>query len=167
MYIADYKRFDVINGTGLRHSLFVSGCTHHCKGCFNASAWNSQYGIECTDELENKIINDLKIDYVKIAGLSVLGGEPFQNIDGLLPLLKRVKNECKDKTVWIWSGYTFEEILKDSSKKDMLSLCDVLIDGKFELDKKDLTLKWRGSSNQRVIDVQKSLELQMSILFED
>ncbi|MGV6935842.1 anaerobic ribonucleoside-triphosphate reductase activating protein [Paenibacillus sp. CMM36] len=167
MYIADYKRFDVINGIGLRHSLFVSGCTHHCRGCFNASAWNSQYGNKYTDELENKVINDMKIDYVQIAGLSVLGGEPFQNIDGLLPLLKRLKNECKNKTVWIWSGYTFEEILKDSSKKDMLSLCDVLIDGKFELDKKDLTLKWRGSSNQRVIDVQKSLELQMTILFED
>ncbi|MMZ62066.1 anaerobic ribonucleotide reductase-activating protein [compost metagenome] len=167
MYIADYKRFDVINGIGLRHSLFVSGCTHRCKGCFNASAWNSHFGNKYTDELENKIINDMKIDYVQIAGLSVLGGEPFQNIDGLLALLKRVKNECKDKTVWIWSGYTFEEILKDSSKKDMLSLCDVLIDGKFELDKKDLTLKWRGSSNQRVIDVQKSIELQVAILFED
>ncbi|MEC4565525.1 anaerobic ribonucleoside-triphosphate reductase activating protein [Paenibacillus sp. CMAA1739] len=167
MYIADYKRFDVINGTGLRHSLFVSGCTHHCKGCFNASAWNSHYGIKYTDELENKIISDLKIDYVQIAGLSVLGGEPFQSIGGLLPLLKRVKNECKDKTIWIWSGYTFEEILKDNSKKDMLSLCDVLIDGKFELNNKDLTLKWRGSSNQRVIDVQKSLMKSKIVLFNE
>ncbi|KAF6620591.1 anaerobic ribonucleoside-triphosphate reductase activating protein [Paenibacillus sp. EKM102P] len=165
MYIADYKRFDVINGIGLRHSLFVSGCAHHCKGCFNVSAWNSHYGIKYTDELENKIISDLKIDYVQIAGLSVLGGEPFQSIDGLLPLLKRVKNECEDKTIWIWSGYTFEKIMENQTMKELMLHCDILVDGRFELSKRDLNLKWRGSSNQRIIDIQRSLSENKAVLF--
>ncbi|WP_342423082.1 anaerobic ribonucleoside-triphosphate reductase activating protein [Paenibacillus sp. FSL E2-0178] len=165
MNIADYKRFDVINGLGLRHSLYTSGCSHHCKGCFNASIWNFNYGTPFTEEFEDRIIEDLNIDYVKISGLSILGGEPLQNVDGLLPLVKRIKAECEKKNIWIWSGYTFEEITQNKLMKELLSYCDVLIDGRFELSKRDLNLKWRGSTNQRIIDIQSSLSENKAVLF--
>lgn len=164
MNIADYKRFDVINGLGLRHSLYTSGCSHQCKGCFNASIWNFNYGAPYTKEFEDRIIEDLNIDYVKISGLSILGGEPLQNADGLLPLVKRIKAECEKKDIWIWSGYTFEEISQNKLMKEILSCCDVLIDGRFDLELRDLTLKWRGSRNQRVLDVQESLKQGRAIV---
>lgn len=157
MNIADYKKFDVINGRGLRHSLFTSGCTHQCKGCFNAATWNFNYGVPYTAELEEQIIQDLNMPDVHISGLSILGGEPFQNAEPLLGLVRRVRERCPGKDIWIWSGYTFEELLQDDSRLALLSLCDVLIDGKFELERRNLKLKWRGSENQRVLDVQKSL----------
>jgi anaerobic ribonucleoside-triphosphate reductase activating protein len=164
MNIADYKQFDVINGPGMRHSLYTSGCSHHCKGCFNASIWNFNYGTPFTKDFEDKIIDDLKIDYVKISGLSILGGEPLQNVDGLLPLVKRIKSECENKDIWIWSGYTFEEIIQDEKMKELLSYCDALVDGRFELELRDLNLKWRGSSNQRLLSVQESLRCGKAIL---
>ncbi|WP_405169445.1 anaerobic ribonucleoside-triphosphate reductase activating protein [Paenibacillus sp. FSL H3-0286] len=164
MNIADYKQFDVINGRGIRHSLYTSGCLHHCKGCFNASIWNFNYGTPFTKEYEERIIKDLKIDYVKIQGLSILGGEPLQNVEGLLPLLKRVKRECKEKDIWIWTGFTFEEIYRDEKMKELISYCDVLIDGKFVLEQRDLTLKWRGSHNQRILDVNESFKQGKAIL---
>lgn len=164
MNIADYKRFDVINGLGLRHSLYTSGCSHHCKGCFNASIWNFNYGTPFTEEFEDRIIEDLNIDYVKISGLSILGGEPLQNVDGLLPLVKRIKAECEKKNIWIWSGYTFEEILQDDKQKELLSYCDILIDGRFVVELRDLTLEWRGSRNQRVLDAKESLNQGKAIL---
>lgn len=163
MYIADYKRFDVINGRGLRHSLFTSGCTHHCKGCFNAATWNFNYGKPYTEELEEQIIGDLNMPDVQIAGLSILGGEPFQNVDGLLPLVSRVRSECSGKNIWIWSGYTFEEIVADESRRELLTYCDVLIDGKFILERRNLKLKWRGSDNQRVLDVRESLRTRQAV----
>lgn len=166
MNIADYKRFDVINGLGLRHSLYTAGCSHHCKGCFNASIWNFNYGVPFTKEFEDRIIEDLNIDYVKISGLSILGGEPLQNVDGLLPLVKRIKVECKNKDIWIWSGYIFEEILQNDKQKELLSYCDILIDGRFELSKRDLNLNWRGSTNQRIVDIQRSLSENEVVLFE-
>lgn len=164
MYIADYKRFDVINGRGLRHSIFTSGCTHHCKGCFNAATWNFNYGKPYTEELEEQIICDLNMPDVHIAGLSILGGEPFQNVDGLLRLVSRVRNECSGKNIWVWSGYTFEEIVADESRRELLTYCDVLIDGKFVLEQRNLKLKWRGSDNQRVIDVRESLRSKQAVL---
>ncbi|HEY2491882.1 MAG TPA: anaerobic ribonucleoside-triphosphate reductase activating protein [Paenibacillus sp.] len=157
MNIADYKKFDVINGKGLRHAIFTSGCEHHCKGCFNAATWNFDYGTPYTQQFEDQVIRDLNIDYIFISGLSILGGEPFQNVDGLLSLVKRVKYECIDKNIWIWSGYTFEEIIVDESRLELLTYCDVLIDGKFILEQRNLKLQWRGSENQRVIDVKQSL----------
>jgi len=166
MYIADYKKFDVINGKGLRHSLFTSGCTHHCKGCFNAATWNFNYGTPYTKELEDRIIADLNMLDVKIAGLSILGGEPFQNVEGLSPLISRVRRECPGKDIWIWSGYTFEEIVADAHKLKLLSDCDVLIDGKFMLEERNLKLKWRGSNNQRVIHIQESLRAGQAISYE-
>ncbi|WP_410772104.1 anaerobic ribonucleoside-triphosphate reductase activating protein [Fontibacillus sp. BL9] len=164
MYIADYKRFDVINGRGLRHSLFTSGCTHHCKGCFNAATWNFNYGKPYTKDVEEQIIGDLNMPDVHIAGLSILGGEPFQNVEGLLGLASRVRNECRGKDIWVWSGYTFEEIVADENRRELLTYCDVLIDGKFILERRNLKLKWRGSDNQRVIDVRESLRTKQAVL---
>lgn len=166
MYIADYKKFDVINGKGLRHSLFTSGCTHHCKDCFNAATWNFNYGTPYTKELEDRIIVDLNMPDVRIAGLSILGGEPFQNVEGLSPLISRVRRECPGKDIWIWSGYTFEEIVADAPKLKLLSDCDVLVDGKFILEERNLKLKWRGSNNQRVIHIQESLKAGQAISYE-
>lgn len=163
MYIADYKKFDVLNGRGLRNSLFVSGCTHHCKGCFNAASWNFNYGFAYTTEFEQQVIDDLLVPDIRVSGLSLLGGEPFQNVDGLLGLVKRVRKECPDKNIWAWSGYTFEELVTDSSRLELLTHCDVLIDGKFVLEQRNLKLKWRGSENQRVLDVQESLRQQAAI----
>ena len=167
MNIADYKRFDVINGRGLRHSLFTSGCLHACKGCFNAAAWNFNYGTAYTQELEEQIIADLNMKDVQIAGLSILGGEPFEHPQELLELVKRIKAECEGKNIWIWSGYTLEEILADEPKRLLLSYCDVLIDGKFVLEQRNLKLSWRGSENQRVLDVAASLEAGQGVWLEE
>ena len=173
MHYADIKKYDIANGIGVRVSLFVSGCTHHCKGCFNSEAWDFHYGKEFTEETIDEIIEDLKPDYID--GLSLLGGEPIelQNQKGLLPLLKKVREVYQDKkTIWVYSGYLFDEqIVNDMSKKydftkELLSYIDILIDGKFEEDKKDPSLRFRGSSNQRIIDVQKSLEQGNVILWE-
>lgn len=166
MNIADYKKFDVLNGRGLRHSLFTSGCTHHCKGCFNAAAWNFDYGTPYSKELEDQIIHDLNLTDVHIAGLSILGGEPFQNAHDLLGLVRKVRECCPGKDIWIWSGYTFEELLEEKEKAELLSYCDVLIDGKFVLEQRNLKLEWRGSENQRVLDVQKSLEVGQAVGLE-
>lgn len=164
MYVADYKKFDVINGRGLRHSLFTSGCTHHCKGCFNAATWNFNYGKPYTLELEDQIINDLNMRDINIAGLSILGGEPFQNVEGLLGLVSKVRRECPGKDIWIWSGYTFEELAAEESRRELLGYCDVLIDGKFILERRNLKLKWRGSDNQRVVDIKESLRAKQAVM---
>ncbi|GJM69745.1 anaerobic ribonucleoside-triphosphate reductase-activating protein [Paenibacillus macerans] len=163
MYIADYKKFDVLNGRGLRNSLFTSGCTHRCKGCFNAAAWNFAYGFPYTREFEDRVIADLQVEGIRVVGLSILGGEPFQNVDGLLGLVRRVRAECPGKDIWIWSGYTFEEILADASRTELLAYCDVLIDGRFMLERRNLKLKWRGSENQRVLDVRESLRERAAV----
>lgn len=114
--------------------------------------------------MEEQIIGDLNMPDVHIAGLSILGGEPFQNVDGLLRLVSRVRGECSGKDIWVWSGYTFEEIIADEGKRELLTYCDVLIDGKFILEQRNLKLKWRGSNNQRVIDVSESLRTKQAIL---
>lgn len=163
MKYADYKKFDFLNGEGVRHSLFVSGCTHHCEGCFNAIAWNFNYGKEFTREVEDAIITDLKDN--KVQGLSLLGGEPLDNVEGLLPFIKRVRVESPQSDIWCWSGYTFDELLE--TQKEMLELIDVLIDGKFVISKKDLKLKFRGSSNQRIVNVKESLKLNKVVLWEE
>lgn len=156
MYYADYKKYDFLNGTGVRNSLFVSGCSHKCKGCFNAKAWNPCFGKPFSLEMEDQIIVDL--DNESVRGLSLLGGEPFENIDGLLPLVRRVKDTYSDKDIWCWSGYTFEQILENDNMVEFVRYIDILVDGKYILELKDLRLKFRGSSNQRVIDVQESLK---------
>lgn len=158
MHYASYKKLDVINGPGYRHSLFVSGCNHNCPGCFNTKAQSYTYGNLFDLEMENKIIADLNMEYIPIAGLSLLGGCPFCTAKGLLPFIKRVKQECPNATIWAWAGETYEEIIEDEVKYELFKLCDVVIDGRFVEELKDLTLYWRGSSNQRVIDVKATLK---------
>lgn len=172
MHYATIKEHDTANGTGVRVSLFVSGCTHHCKGCFNAVAWDFNYGNEYTKEVEDEIINLLNRDYIR--GLSLLGGEPMepQNQACLVNLVKRVKKELPGKDIWCYSGYLFDHDLVPGGRaytdntKDILSCIDVLVDGKFVEELKDLRLKFRGSSNQRLIDVKKSLASNEVITFE-
>lgn len=148
--------FDLANGEGIRTSIFVSGCNRHCKGCFNKEAWDFSAGKEFTSEQYFKIYNCLKNP--NYAGLSILGGEPFDQDEFyyLIELCKAAHALKKD--VWIWSGYFFEELNMDPKKRELLLECDVLIDGPFIEKQKDLSLKWRGSRNQRIIDVKKTLE---------
>lgn len=145
------RKMDVSNGEGVRVSLFTQGCDLHCPDCFNKVAWDYNGGKVFTLETIEDIISLMEEDYIK--GLSILGGEPFslQNKDMLLELVVEVKEALPDKTIWIWSGHQYEELIKDDDYKDILSYCDVLIDGPFIKDLKDDKLEWRGSSNQRVI----------------
>ena len=163
MNYADIKYCDVANGKGVRVSLFVSGCTHHCKGCFNEEAWDFQYGKPFTEETEKQVLDYLDKSY--IAGLSLLGGEPFEHVNqqGLLPLLRKVKARFPEKNIWCYTGYDFEKDIQQkmmvnwSETQELVSYLDILVDGEFELDKKNLSLRFRGSSNQRIIDVKQSL----------
>ncbi|MCI8761136.1 MAG: anaerobic ribonucleoside-triphosphate reductase activating protein [Clostridia bacterium] len=172
MHYADIKKADIANGLGVRVSVFVSGCTHHCKNCFNSEAWDFNYGKEFTGEEIEKVINEL--DHPYVSGLSLLGGEPleYSNQKGLLPLLRKVKEKFPEKNIWCYTGYKFDQdVMNDMCNKweetpEILSYLDVVVDGKFEEDKKDLKLRFRGSSNQRVIDVKKSLKEKKAILFE-
>lgn len=155
-YIADYKAFNFVDGEGVRCSLYVSGCRFHCEGCYNQATWSFRYGSLYSRDLEEQILSDLSQPYVQ--GLTLLGGEPFLNTGTLLPLIKRVRQELPDKDIWSWTGYTWEELQVESADKlEMLELIDILVDGRFELAKKDLNLQFRGSSNQRIIDVKRSL----------
>jgi len=165
-YIADYKPFNFVDGEGVRCSLYVSGCPFHCPGCYNVAAQNFRYGKPYTQELEDQIITDMSEDYVQ--GLTLLGGEPFINTQVCLKLCKRVRQEFGDtKDIWSWSGYTWEELQKDSDDKlELLSLIDILVDGRFLKDKMDLTLQFRGTSNQRIIDVQKSLADRQIVIWD-
>lgn len=164
MNYGEIKNYDIANGEGVRVSLFVSGCTHHCKNCFNPETWSFEYGKPFTKETEDYIIECLSPDYID--GLSLLGGEPFepQNQKVLLPFLRRVRNELPNKSIWCYTGYLFDkELLNESRARceftdELLSLIDVLVDGEFVQDLYDISLAFRGSSNQRIIDVQKSLK---------
>jgi len=168
MKYATIKKHDIANGPGVRVSLFVSGCNHHCKGCFNEEAWDFNYGKCFNEETINEIIDALNKNYIN--GLSLLGGEPFElvNQQGLLPLLKKVKELYPDKTIWAYSGFTYEELLKMKYEetKEILNLIDVLVDGKFDEDLKDPLLYFRGSSNQRIIDMSKTRKNNKIILHE-
>ena len=163
MKFAAIKKHDIANGSGVRVSLFVSGCTHHCEGCFNPETWGFNYGTLYTEETEQEVLDAVAPDYIR--GLSLLGGEPFEpaNQVALLPLLRRFRQLYPDKTVWCYSGYDFEkDILAGrlgpwETTQEMLSYLTVLVDGEFQLEEKDITLRFRGSRNQRIIDVQKSL----------
>lgn len=161
MKYSDIKLWDVINGEGVRVSIFVSGCNHHCKGCFNPETWDCNYGEEWTEEIENKIFDYIDKYRITIRGISVLGGDPTYdtNIEPLSKFFDRFKERFPDKTIWIWSGFTIEEIKKDKKMFNMIKKCDFLIDGKFIEELKDLELKFRGSKNQRIINVKKYLEL--------
>jgi len=149
MNYAEIKRIDIANGPGVRVSLFVSGCRNHCKGCFNPETWDFDYGRPFTRETEDEIIEALRPSWIQ--GLSILGGEPTEeeNAAVLIPFLKRVRAALPDKDIWLYSGYTYEA-LRD---KEILTLADVLVDGPFLLELKDAGLAFRGSRNQRIIDL--------------
>ena len=164
MKYGEIKNYDIANGEGVRVTLFVSGCTHHCKGCFNQETWDFNFGKPFTIEIEDRLLEDLKPAY--ISGLTLLGGEPFEPVNqrALLPFIRRVKEAYPDKTIWAYSGYTFDTDLVAGGKvhcectDELISMLDVLVDGEFVEDLKDITLVFRGSSNQRVIDVKKTLK---------
>lgn len=163
MNFAQIRKYDVANGPGIRTTIFVTGCTHKCHNCFNEEYQDFDFGDPWTQRETDEVIKDLKLDEVR--GLTILGGEPFQNEVDLLQVLRDIKKEVQ-KDIWIFSGYTYEEILKYEHKKKLLEECDVLVDGRFVEALKDLSLRFRGSSNQRIIDVQKSLESNEVVLFD-
>ncbi|QBP18106.1 anaerobic ribonucleoside-triphosphate reductase activating protein [Acetilactobacillus jinshanensis] len=165
-YIASYKPFNFVDGEGVRCSLYVSGCLFNCPGCYNRAAQNFHYGRPYTKKLEDRIIRDLSKPYVQ--GLTLLGGEPFLNTQVCLRICRRVRKEFgHKKDIWSWTGFTWEELMKESyDKLELLSMLDILVDGRFEQDKKDLTLQFRGSSNQRIIDVQKSLKANHVVIWD-
>lgn len=175
MNYATVKWTDIANGEGVRISLFVSGCTHRCKHCFNQVAWDFSYGEPFDSEIQAKILDGLKEPF--IAGLSLLGGEPFEpsNQIALLPFVREVKKRYPDKTIWCYTGDVFDPetgLLKDGARKteateELLSLIDVLVDGEFQEELKNIRLKFRGSSNQRVLDVKKSKILKKPVLYLD
>ena len=173
MYFSEIKECDIANGPGVRVTVFVSGCTHHCNGCFNEMTRDFQYGREFTKEDMEKIIKLLEPSY--IAGLTLLGGEPMEyvNQQGLLPLLRRVKEQYPDKTIWCYTGYLYDRDILDNfcgkweETRELLSYLDVIVDGEFVEAQKDISLRFRGSSNQRIIDVKKSQEMGRTVMWED
>ena len=173
MNYCNIKYCDIANGEGVRTTLFVSGCTNHCEECFQPETWDFHYGEPFTEETVRKVLESLKPDYIN--GLTLLGGEPFepQNQRELVKLLHRVRREYPNKNIWCFTGFTLDgELWKDGSHPrcevtdEMLSLIDVLVDGRFVRALKDISLKVRGSSNQRIIDVRKSLEQGTVVLYE-
>lgn len=172
MNYGEIKKNDIANGEGVRTSLFVSGCRHHCKNCFNQSTWDFSFGELFTEKTMEDIFSSCEPDWVN--GLSLLGGEPFEpeNQKVLLPFLIMFREKFPNKNIWCYSGFTFEEITgKEKSRaytdisKEMLGLIDILVDGRFVEEKKDISLVFRGSSNQRIIDVKKSLKENKIILY--
>lgn len=172
MNYAEIKTCDIANGPGVRTSLFVSGCTHRCQNCFNEIAWDFNYGEPFTKETEDYILETLKPDYIK--GLTLLGGEPMEHVNqiGLLPFIRRVKEIYPQKSIWCFTGYTFETDILDRMCKEyaetaeLISYFDVIVDGKFVQELRNLMLKFRGSENQRIIRVQESLKEGKTILWE-
>ena len=172
MNYATIKKRDIANGIGVRVSLFVSGCTHRCKNCFNKETWDFSYGEKYTSDTEKLILSYLEPSFVN--GLSLLGGEPFepQNQKELVKLLRTVKEKFPNKDIWCYTGYLFDEqLLKQSRARceytdEMLSLIDILVDGPYVEEEKDITLQFRGSKNQRVIDVKRSLNENKVVLWD-
>lgn len=173
MNYAEIKNCDIANGIGVRVSLFVSGCTHHCKGCFNEVAWDFDYGTPFTQETIDKILDMMRPGYIR--GLTLLGGEPFepQNQGPIVELLRQIKGKMPEKSIWAFSGYLFDRDILSGRLGDWkvtqeyLSYLDVLVDGPFVEAKKNLSLRFRGSENQRIIDVPASLAQGKIVLWQD
>lgn len=172
MNYAKIRNYDIANGEGIRTSLFVSGCTNHCQGCFNEEAQDFNYGLPYIPETEQTILKQISKPYV--AGLSILGGDPLCQNNSGLTLLIELTNAVHDlgKTVWLWTGFVWEDLdhikmsLNKALIKTLLYSCDVVVDGPFKMELSDRMLKWRGSANQRVIDVQKTLRQKKIVLYE-
>ena len=173
MHYAEIKTYDIANGPGVRVSLFVSGCTHRCQNCFNEETWDFHYGSPFTAETENALLNALRPAYIR--GITLLGGEPLErsNQQALLPFVRRIKKELPDKDIWCYTGYTFEtDVLGRmcaawEETKELLSYIDVLVDGEFVQELKNLGLRFRGSANQRLISVRESLREKRTVLWGD
>lgn len=173
MNYATIKPVDIANGPGVRVSLFVSGCTHRCKGCFNEEAWDFQFGKPFTQEVQEQLLSSLDHDYIE--GLTLLGGEPMEpsNQEALLPFIRAVRERLPQKTIWCFTGYDFEKDIlgrmmeASSVTRELIPLFDVMVDGKFVAEKKNLSLKFRGSENQRVLNVKKSLEEKQAVWMEE
>lgn len=170
MNYADIKRVDVANGPGVRVSLFVSGCTHHCKECFNPETWDFGYGLPFGEEQVEEILAGLRPSHIR--GLSLLGGEPFEpeNQETVLELVKTVRARLPEKTIWCYSGYLFENLAEGKvgqHSRALLEQLDVLVDGPFMIERKNLGLRFRGSENQRIIDVRPSLASGAAVLWDD
>jgi len=172
MYYSNLKTHDVANGLGVRVSLFVSGCEHACPGCFNPEAWQFRFGEPYTGEVERRVLEALRPDYIR--GLTLLGGEPLhpRNRPAVLALLERVRAQCPGKDVWCYSGYHFEKELLPESARDpglrtLLEHIDILVDGRFVQARKDLNLRFRGSSNQRILRCKESLLAGKAVLAEE
>ena len=173
MNYSEIKKNDIANGPGVRVTIFVSGCTHHCKGCFNEMTWDFAYGEPFTEQTIDTILLALAPDY--IAGLTLLGGEPLEeeNRQALLPLLQAVKERFPAKNIWCYTGYLFEQDILGkfcagwAQMEEFLSYLDVIVDGPFLLEQKDISLQFRGSRNQRIIRVRESLEQGEIVLWED
>ena len=173
MYYGEIKNCDIANGEGVRVSLFVSGCTNHCQHCFQPQTWAFDYGQPFTEETEDRLLSLLSPSYVN--GLTLLGGEPFEpeNQRALLPFLRRARTAYPEKTIWAYSGFTYEELLTEGSSPrceatdGMLSLLDVLVDGRYVEARKDISLRFRGSSNQRLIDLNATRQAGEIVLLPD
>lgn len=155
---------DMLNGDGLRVVLWVAGCAHHCEGCQNPITWNENKGLIFNQDTKKELYEQLNKDY--ISGITFSGGDPLHcaNRVEIIALCKEIREKYPNKTIWLYTGYTYEEILSDKTLSPILSYLDVLVDGKFILSKRDVNLQWKGSSNQRVIDVKRSLKEQNIIL---
>ena len=170
MNIAEIKKLDIANGTGIRTSVFVSGCRHNCPGCFNSIAQNFNYGSPFNENILTEIVDSIKNPIIQ--GISFLGGEPLDelNVAGVLEIIKAVKKEVPNKDIWLWTGYLLEDLLKRSEKdKNLLSILksiNILVDGQFIENQKELSLKFRGSKNQRVIDMVSTLKNNSIILYD-
>ena len=172
MNFATIKKRDIADGPGVRVSLFVSGCTHRCEGCFNEIAWDFDYGAPFTEAVQQELLEALAPDYIQ--GLTLLGGEPFEpeNQRALLPFLKRVREVYPQKNIWCYSGYTLDQLQGESRARcevtdEMLGMLDVLVDGRFVLAKKNIRLRVRGSENQRLIDMNKTRETGEIVLWDN
>lgn len=173
MNFAEIKNCDIANGPGVRVSLFVSGCTHRCEGCFNEETWDFNYGSPFDESVQEKVLDYLKPDY--IAGLTLLGGEPLEyaNRQALLPFIKTVKNVYPKKDIWCYTGYRFEEDILDkfcrqwSDMREFLSCIDIIVDGEFIQGRKNISLRFRGSDNQRIIRVKESLRNGVTVLWTE
>lgn len=167
MNIAQYRKYDISNGPGVRINIFVSGCTHNCKNCFNKEYHDFNYGFKYNEDFKNEVINDIDSNRNILSGVSILGGEPFQQIDDndMIDLLKAISS--RGINIWIYSGYLYETIILSQKMKSILELCDILVDGPFVENLKDLNLKFKGSSNQRIIDIKQSLKTNKAVLWSE